>query len=137
MVNYCENKADCRRSQQMLYFGEILDRRHCAQMPRAVCDNCSSKVCITHSLSIAQRTHSNCVMMSSHPRCTNCAWCKFQETFTEVDASAIAKNIVEGVKAIVNKSGPRQRYTLIHFMEVFKGTIKLFSNLKFCSTLSG
>ena len=49
MVNYCENKADCRRSQQMAYFGELLDRRHCAQMPQAVCDNCSSKVIIMYS----------------------------------------------------------------------------------------
>ena len=44
MVQYCENRTDCRRSQQMAYFGEIFDRKHCAIMRQAVCDNCSSKV---------------------------------------------------------------------------------------------
>jgi len=44
MVQYCENNADCRRSQQMAYFGEIFDRKHCSNMKKAVCDNCSSKV---------------------------------------------------------------------------------------------
>ncbi|ELU13361.1 hypothetical protein CAPTEDRAFT_91032 [Capitella teleta] len=87
MINYCENKADCRRSQQMSYFGEILDRRHCAQMPRAVCDNCSST-----------------------------------ETFTEIDATEIAKVIVRGVRDVTATSTQRQRFTLIHFMEVFRGS---------------
>jgi len=44
MVQYCENSTDCRRSQQMAYFGEIFDRKHCSNMKKAVCDNCASKV---------------------------------------------------------------------------------------------
>jgi len=44
MVQYCENSTDCRRSQQMAYFGEIFDRRHCSNMKTALCDNCASKV---------------------------------------------------------------------------------------------
>ena len=44
MVQYCENNTDCRRSQQMAYFGEIFDRKHCSNMKKAVCDNCASKV---------------------------------------------------------------------------------------------
>ena len=44
MVQYCENSTDCRRSQQMAYFGEIFDRRHCGNMKKALCDSCASKV---------------------------------------------------------------------------------------------
>lgn len=43
MVQYCENKADCRRSQQMAYFGEIFDRKNCGHISSALCNNCSSK----------------------------------------------------------------------------------------------
>ena len=43
MVQYCENKADCRRSQQMAYFGEIFDRKSCGHISSALCNNCSSK----------------------------------------------------------------------------------------------
>lgn len=43
MVQYCENKTDCRRTQQMAYFGEIFDRKHCADFKKAMCDNCTSK----------------------------------------------------------------------------------------------
>lgn len=48
MVQFCENRTDCRRSQQMTYFGEIFDRKHCANMKQAICDNCSSKVGVFH-----------------------------------------------------------------------------------------
>ncbi len=44
MVQYCENKMDCRRTQQLEYFGERFDRRYCAQFEGTACDNCSSKV---------------------------------------------------------------------------------------------
>ena len=47
MVQYCENSTDCRRSQQMAYFGELFDRRHCGNMKKALCDNCASKVRLT------------------------------------------------------------------------------------------
>jgi superfamily II DNA helicase RecQ len=44
MVQFCENKTDCRRSQQLTYFGEVFDRKNCGNMKQAICDNCSSKV---------------------------------------------------------------------------------------------
>ncbi|KAK7481319.1 hypothetical protein BaRGS_00027399, partial [Batillaria attramentaria] len=44
MVQYCENIADCRRSQVLHYFGEHhFDRDRCNDFPGAICDNCSSK----------------------------------------------------------------------------------------------
>lgn len=43
MVQYCENKTDCRRTQQMAYFGEVFDRKYCSDFKTAVCDNCASK----------------------------------------------------------------------------------------------
>ncbi|ESN94423.1 hypothetical protein HELRODRAFT_68914, partial [Helobdella robusta] len=43
MVQYCENKTDCRRSQQMFYFGETFDKSKCGVFKGALCDNCSSK----------------------------------------------------------------------------------------------
>lgn len=45
MVQYCENRVDCRRGQQLEYFGENFDKNQCGKMARAVCDNCSSGVC--------------------------------------------------------------------------------------------
>lgn len=51
MVQYCENRTDCRRSQQMTYFGEIFDRTNCGNMKQAICDNCASKVCTRNNYS--------------------------------------------------------------------------------------
>ncbi len=44
MVAYCENCIECRRAQQLQYFGERFRKDQCKENPRAVCDNCSSKV---------------------------------------------------------------------------------------------
>lgn len=44
MVSFCENKTDCRRTQQLNYFGEIFDREQCIANKVTSCDNCRSKV---------------------------------------------------------------------------------------------
>lgn len=47
MVQYCENVADCRRSQLLNYFGERdFNREECGNFRGAICDNCVSKVCV-------------------------------------------------------------------------------------------
>lgn len=47
MVQYCENVADCRRSQILNYFGERdFNREECGNFRGAICDNCVSKVCV-------------------------------------------------------------------------------------------
>lgn len=43
VVNFCENRTDCRRAQVLHYFGENFDREFCQRHPRVSCDNCSSK----------------------------------------------------------------------------------------------
>ncbi|XP_064477657.1 recQ-like DNA helicase Blm [Ornithodoros turicata] len=43
VVNFCENRTDCRRAQVLHYFGENFDREFCRRNPRASCDNCSSR----------------------------------------------------------------------------------------------
>ncbi|KAJ8304560.1 hypothetical protein KUTeg_018143, partial [Tegillarca granosa] len=44
MVQYCENVADCRRSQLLHYFGEHnFDRETCNEFKGSICDNCASK----------------------------------------------------------------------------------------------
>lgn len=40
MVNFCENRTDCRRAQVLHYFGENFDRQFCRQNRRFACDNC-------------------------------------------------------------------------------------------------
>ena len=50
MVSYCENIVDCRRAQQLEYFGETFDRKFCRENPRAICDSCSSTVSSSHLL---------------------------------------------------------------------------------------
>ncbi|KAG9436912.1 Bloom syndrome protein isoform X1 [Apis mellifera carnica] len=47
MVSFCENKTDCRRTQQLNYFGEIFDREQCIANKVTSCDNCRSKDTIT------------------------------------------------------------------------------------------
>ncbi|XP_064620578.1 recQ-like DNA helicase Blm [Lineus longissimus] len=43
MVAYCENKMDCRRAQQLEYFGEYFEKGECNSIPECICDNCASK----------------------------------------------------------------------------------------------
>lgn len=43
MVAFCENKTDCRRSQQLNYFGEIFEREKCLSNKTTSCDNCRNK----------------------------------------------------------------------------------------------
>ena len=40
MINYCEEKLECRRVLQLQYFGEAYDRNRCGQMKGMECDNC-------------------------------------------------------------------------------------------------
>ena len=47
MVQYCENRTDCRRSQLLQYFSEIFDKSLCRRVAKATCDNCCSKVVLS------------------------------------------------------------------------------------------
>lgn len=40
IVGYCENVTDCRRAQQLDYFGEHFTREECLQSRESACDNC-------------------------------------------------------------------------------------------------
>ncbi|XP_044018957.1 Bloom syndrome protein homolog isoform X2 [Aphidius gifuensis] len=40
MVSFCENKTDCRRTQQLNYFGEQFDKNKCIKNKDTACDNC-------------------------------------------------------------------------------------------------
>ena len=40
IVGYCENITDCRRAQQLDYFGEHFTREECLQSRQSACDNC-------------------------------------------------------------------------------------------------
>ncbi|XP_013109755.2 recQ-like DNA helicase Blm [Stomoxys calcitrans] len=40
IVGYCENVADCRRAQQLDYFGEHFTREECLRNRATACDNC-------------------------------------------------------------------------------------------------
>ncbi|ORX44780.1 ATP-dependent DNA helicase [Hesseltinella vesiculosa] len=40
MVQYCENREDCRRKQVLAYFGESFDAHQCRQQPQTMCDVC-------------------------------------------------------------------------------------------------
>ena len=37
---YAENISDCRRMQQLQYFGEVFDTSKCGKMRNTKCDNC-------------------------------------------------------------------------------------------------
>ncbi|GAB6031205.1 hypothetical protein CHUAL_009024 [Chamberlinius hualienensis] len=84
IVAYCENKTDCRRAQQLEYFGERFDSQLCRNSSQT-CDNCLSK-----------------------------------ESYVQHDATQDAVAIMKCVESIVKNS--RARFTLIHFIDVFKGS---------------
>ena len=44
MISFAENQTDCRRSQQLNYFGEVFDREKCIANKTTACDNCRCKV---------------------------------------------------------------------------------------------
>lgn len=84
IVNYCENMTDCRRTQQLEYFGEHFSREECLESRPTACDNC---------------------LRSGQ--------------YKEIDATEHAITIVKGVKDLC--SG-RSRFTILHMVEVFKGS---------------
>ncbi|XP_015515490.2 Bloom syndrome protein homolog [Neodiprion lecontei] len=43
MVAFCENTTDCRRVQQLNYFGEIFKKESCIANKKTTCDNCRNK----------------------------------------------------------------------------------------------
>ncbi|KAH8318717.1 hypothetical protein KR074_002654 [Drosophila pseudoananassae] len=43
MVGYCENLMDCRRAQQLDYFGEHFTSEQCLENRQTACDNCINK----------------------------------------------------------------------------------------------
>ena len=43
MVRYAENISDCRRMQQLQYFGEVFDTSKCGEMRNTRCDNCNMR----------------------------------------------------------------------------------------------
>lgn len=48
IVSYCENKADCRRTLQLNYFGETFNNDQCIANKDTACDNCRNKVYISY-----------------------------------------------------------------------------------------
>ncbi|KAH8232553.1 hypothetical protein KR032_009329 [Drosophila birchii] len=43
IVGYCENLTDCRRAQQLDYFGEHFTSEQCLENRQTACDNCLNK----------------------------------------------------------------------------------------------
>ncbi|XP_054160746.1 recQ-like DNA helicase Blm [Oppia nitens] len=41
--HYCQNRAECRRTQLLRYFGEVFNAENCTKNIRTICDNCLSK----------------------------------------------------------------------------------------------
>ncbi|KJE91661.1 DEAD/DEAH box helicase [Capsaspora owczarzaki ATCC 30864] len=94
MIMYCENVVECRRVQQLAYFGEKFDRALC----KRTCDNCRS---------------------STH--------------YVERDISSVTISVIECVQAATGEDGqssssssrgtlPSKRFTLLHFVDVFRGS---------------
>ncbi|XP_058447528.1 recQ-like DNA helicase Blm [Malaya genurostris] len=84
MVNYCENVADCRRTQQLDYFAEHFTRQQCLENQATACDNC---------------------LMQG----------EYKSVDVTDDCIAIAKSVRDLCTG-------RNRFTLLHLVEVFKGS---------------
>uniref|UniRef100_A0A8D8LAU0 RecQ-like DNA helicase BLM n=1 Tax=Culex pipiens TaxID=7175 RepID=A0A8D8LAU0_CULPI len=84
MVNYCENVADCRRTQQLDYFAEHFTREQCLENRASACDNCL-----------------------------------MQNEYKTVDAT---DDCIAIAKSVRDLCAGRNRFTLLHLVEVFKGS---------------
>ena len=85
IVNYCENKTDCRRSLQLNYFAEYYTREQCLQNRSTACDTCIQA-----------------------------------GKYKEQDVTAEAQWIANAVRELCCGSN---RFTLLHMIEVFKGSM--------------
>lgn len=80
MVQYCENKTDCRRAQQLEYFGEVFDRNFCKADKISECDNCQAEVCVILKISSCLALY----MLNSYRRflaCYRYASSKYPKTY--------------------------------------------------------
>ncbi|XP_071844680.1 uncharacterized protein [Apostichopus japonicus] len=97
LVQFCENRADCRRLQLLQYFGEMgYDPANCRRNTQTVCSNCSSNVSFT------------------------------SVNFTDEAKEMIAfiKQVTGGPSANRGRKGARwgQQFTLNYFIDVFMGS---------------
>jgi len=60
-----------------------------------------------------------------------CVWRFLQEKFVEWDATEAARFIVQGIQDVKNRNRA-QNYTMLHFIEVFKGTFVKSGAVDFC-----
>lgn len=63
IVSYCENKADCRRTLQLNYFGETFDDNKCISNKETACDNCRNKVIIYFKLNLFNNSFFYCILI--------------------------------------------------------------------------
>ncbi|XP_014662229.1 PREDICTED: Bloom syndrome protein homolog isoform X2 [Priapulus caudatus] len=90
IVQYCENLTDCRRAQQLEYFGELFDRKLCK---------------------------ANMV--------TRCDSCRAEDSYMQRDMTREAQLLVQSVQQVAQGSSQgswRKKFTLLHFVEVFRGS---------------
>ncbi|XP_054288029.1 uncharacterized protein LOC129003759 [Macrosteles quadrilineatus] len=98
MVEYCENKSDCRRTIQLHYFGENFKGR-CPNNPLLACDNCLcqesyrvedvTEVCRAIVMMVAQICNKSLLL---------------QESYRVEDVTEVCRAIVMMVAQICNKS---------------------------------
>ncbi|KII67144.1 Bloom syndrome protein [Thelohanellus kitauei] len=94
VVQYCENRIECRRSQMLAYFGELkFNPEECKQYKETTCDNCSSGA-IYHSVNVTNMIKSivDTIRSVAHDGTNN--W---------------------------RKPSKQQRFTMAHFVDVFLG----------------
>ncbi|KAL7668963.1 hypothetical protein ACOME3_009640 [Neoechinorhynchus agilis] len=97
VVQYCENRVDCRRKQILAYFGESFDEAKCGLIEHG--DD--------HSITLDFQ-------------CDNCS----DKTKTEeVDITKVSHTILNAIPVLTNSYN--RRFTLPTLVDIFKGSSKL------------
>lgn len=94
MVNFCENRTDCRRAQVLHYFGENFDREFCKRNRRFACDNCLAETrWVMTDVTEDAREVARCV-----------------ETLTQRRTNITANQLVDIFKGAANKKTMGQKF---------------------------
>lgn len=90
IVNFCENKTDCRRAQQLDYFGEYFTRAQCLQNQKSACDNCSR---VTQFTDIDVTKDAKMMISAVKDHCTNGRFTVLQ--FVELFKGSSVKKLID------------------------------------------
>lgn len=90
IIKFCENMTDCRRTQQLDYFGEYFTSEQCLRNNTSACDNCSR---VTKFDEIDVTEHSKLMFSAVKDHCSRKNFTVLQ--FVDLFKGAMVKKLVD------------------------------------------